>query len=137
MNEVPQVRWNPETGQMETVVYEPLTEEQMQADLDNAQNELNQVGELVAAKEQEWADAEAKAEALSKEVDQAKVEHEKAQRELTFQEAKKASWDQAVALREQQSEPAQPTDDADAPAEGSSNVVEQPVPVHLATDTEE
>lgn len=86
-------------GNIVELVPQAVNEDSFQADLDRAQNAVNASTEAVTTIESAYADAVALVESTSAALEAARTSLEADNEELSFQEDRKAAFDQAVSIR--------------------------------------
>lgn len=104
---------------VETEVVEDEIEANLQAELDQAQNAVNAYISNLTAVEEQYQDAEAKAEAAGTALDKARADKEAAEATLTKSIDRKNSWGAALQLRQEQL--------GEEPSDGDGETVEDSV----------
>lgn len=123
------------SGNIVELVPQAVNEESFQADLDRAQDAVNAATEAVAAAETVYTEAVALVESSSLALETARTALEADNEELSFQEDRKAAFDQAVAIRSQlaqsspESEFADDLESGDDTDAASSESIDIPVSV--------
>lgn len=125
MAKEPNISFDPATGKVVELVPQEVNDDSFQIALDEAQNRLNTAKEVVPSKESEYAEAVEAVEAKSLELEDARKEVELAEEEVAFQNGRKAQFDEAVRVRNEQSQSTPESEFAEDP----STAVDIPVTV--------